>query len=289
MRKAVGGTIKRMTTFLPDLWTDWCSVAGKPAEQVDAAALALFSRQVGASRAVLASLRRMISPATIVAPAWPRAHRDDPDSLPRLVKRATILVQDPATHWVFRLRLRRMLFAAVLIAPPGHGGLGLDRAGALGLRPNEMQPMRQQIGVNADPQACPACATWSWLDVIGTNNGWSHESVRALGRRRDQKDDEHRHLLPDASPDWLLCVGMLPAVDRWGYIDPYSSMHPSSLSAVIRAMDALLEGPVPVAAPVLDPEPRTAARAISPEEEERILARADELTARVAIILREYG
>lgn len=278
-----------MTIALPDLWTDWCSVTGRPAERVDETVLALFSRQAGPSRAVLASLRRMIDPEPTVAPAWPHAHKGDPGSLHRLMKRATILIQDPATHWVFRLRLRRMLFAAVLIAPPGRGGLGLDREGALGLGPIEMQRLRPRIGVAPDPQSCPACAVWSWLDVIGTNNGWSHQSVRALGRRRDQKDDEHRHLLRDASPDWLLCVGMLPAIDRWGYIDPYSSMHPSSLSAIIRAMNALVEGPVPVPAPVPDPEPRTAARAISPQEEERILARADELTARVAKILREYG
>jgi hypothetical protein len=278
-----------MTTALPDLWLDWCSVAGKPTELVDDATLALFSRQVGASRAVLASLRRMISQEPTAAPAWPRCHKDNPESLRLLVKRATVLIQDPGTQWVFRLRLRRMLFAAVMIAPPGHGGLGLDRAGALGLRPNEMQRLRSRIGVAPDAQSCPGCAVWSWLDVIGTNNGWSHRAVRALGHRLDQKDDEHRHLLPDTSADWLLCVGMLPAIDRWGYIDPYSSMHPSSLSAVIRAMDALLEGPVPVPAPVLDPEPRPAVRAISPQEEEQILARADELTARVAKILREYG
>lgn len=278
-----------MTTALPDLWTDWCSVAGKPAEQVDAAALALFSRQVGASRAVLASLRRMICPEPAVAPAWPRAHRDDPESLHRLVKRATILVQEPATHWVFRLRLRRMIFAAVMIAPPGHGGLGLDRPGTLGLRPNEMQRLRTRIGIAPDPQSCPACAVWSWLEVVGTNNGWSHGAVRALGHRRDREDDEHRHLLPDANTDWLFCVGMLPAIDRWGYVEPYASMHPSSLTAVIRAMDALLEGPAPVRTPMPDPEPRSTRHEISPEEEERILARADELTARVAKILREYG
>ncbi len=234
----------------------------------------------------------MISPKPVVAPAWPRAHWDDPESLRRLVKRATVHVQDPATHWVFRLRLRRMLFAAVLIAPPRHGGLGLDRAGALGLRHDGMKQLRPRIGIAPDPQSCPACAVWSWLEVVGTYNGWSQGAVRALGHRRDEAGGEHRHLLPDASPDWHLCVGMLPAVDRWGWIDSYSSMHPSSLSAVISAMSLVLEGPEPVPAPVPQPRPIgqiSPSRKISREEERRILARADELTARVAKILREYG
>lgn len=277
-----------MTTTLPDLWTDWCSVAGMPQQAVDEPALSLFAKQAGPSQAVIARLRRLITSDADVAPAWPRAHRDDPASLQRLIRRADFMIQDPATHWVLRLRLRRMLFAAVLLAPATHGGLGLDRAGALGLRPDGMRRLRAEIGVAVDSASCPACAAWSWLDVIGTNNGWSHGAVRALSHRRDGGGEEHRHLRPDASPDWHLCVGMLPAVDRWGYVDTYSSMHPSSLSAVIRAMGLVLEGPEPVPAPVPEPCPDAPRRRISPEEEERILARADELSARVAEILEEH-
>ncbi|MEU6263744.1 hypothetical protein [Saccharopolyspora shandongensis] len=279
-----------MTTALPELWTDWCSVAGVPEKRVDEATLSLFSRQASPSRAVLARLRRLIAPEHAVAPAWPRTHRDDPESLRRLVRCTTVMVQDPSTHWVLRLRLRRMLFAAVLIAPPSHGGLGLDRARALALRPDGMRRLRPRIGVADEPRSCPACAVWSWLDVIGTNNGWSHGAVRALGHRRDEEGWEHRHLLPDASPDWLLCVGMLPAVDRWGWVDIYSSMHPSSLSTVISATDLMLKcGPTPVPAPAPEPRPIGPRREISREEEEKILARADELTVRVTEILREYG
>lgn len=276
-------------TALPELWVDWCSVAGVPVERVDESTLSLFSLQAGPSRAVLASLRRRLAPKATIAPAWPRAYRDDSESLHRLVGRATVLIQDSATHWVLRLRLRRMLFAAVLIAPPSHGGLGLDRAGALWLRSDGMLRLRPRIGVAAESDSCPACAVWSWLDVIGTNNGWSHASVRALAHRHDEKNREHRHLCADASPDWHLCVGMLPAVDRWGYIDRYSSMHPSSLSAIVRAMNLLLEGSARVPAPVPKPVPTGPRREISPEEEARILTRAGEVTARVAAILREYS
>lgn len=276
-------------TAFPELWVDWCSVAGVPVERVDEPTLSLFSLQASPSRTMLASLRRRIAPERVAAPAWPRAHRDDPESLHRLVGRATVLIQDPETHWVLRLRLRRMLFAAVLIAPPSHGGLSLDRAGALGLRSDGMLRLRPRIGVASEPDSCPACAVWSWLDVIGTNNGWSHGAVRALAHRRDEETGEHRHLCADASPDWLHCVGMLPAVDRWGYLDRYSSMHPSSLSAIVRAMNMLLEGSAPAPAPVPEPTAIRPRREISPEEEARIHARADELTARVAAILSEYS
>lgn len=274
---------------LPELWTDWCSVAGVPERRLDEPTLTLFSRQADPPKAVLSSLRRLLVPERQSAPAWPRGHREDTGSLQRLIRRGTASIQHPSTHWVFRLRLRRMLFAAVLLAPRSHGGLGLDRAGALGLRPDGMQQLRPRIGVSEDPASCPSCATWSWLQVIGTNSGWSHGSIRALGHRRDEEGPAHRHLKDDPREDWHHCVGMLPSVDRWGWIDGYCSMHPSSLSAVIRAMGLLLDGPEPVPAPVLEPRPSIERSPISRDEEERILAKADELNARVEAILRDFG
>jgi len=279
-----------MTTALPDLWTDWCSVMGVPAGRIDEATVSRFVQQVQPSRAVLMTLLRRLAPKDPPAPAWPRGHREDTGSLQRLIRRGTAIIQHPGTHWVFRLRMRRMLFAAVLLAPRSHGGLGLDRSGALELRPEGMCKLRDQISVAPEPHACPACATWSWLDVLGTNAGWSQGSVRAMGHRRDQEGPEHWHLLPDPNPDWHLCVGMLPAVDRWGWIDAYRSMHPSSLSAVISAAALLLDGPEPAPAPVpaAVAMPASPRRQMSREEEEQILKRADELTARVEAILREF-
>ena len=279
-----------MTTALPDLWTDWCSVMGVPAGRIDEATVSRFVQQVQPSRAVLMTLRRRLAPKDPPAPAWPRGHREDAGSLQRLIRRGTAIIQHPGTHWVFRLRLRRMLFAAVLLAPLSQGGLGLDRSGALEMRPDGMRRLRPRVGVAEDPASCPSCATWSWLDVIGTNSGWSHGSVRALGHRLDEEGTSHRHLQPDPNPDWHLCLGMLPAVDRWGWIDSYRSMHPSSLSAVISAMTLLLDGPEPAPAPVPAAAPMQASsrRQMSHEEEEQILQRADELTARVEAILREF-
>lgn len=120
-----------MTTALPDLWTDWCSVISVPAGRIDETTVSRFVQQVQPSQALLAALRRRPAPKDPPAPAWPRGHRDDPDSLQRLIRRGTAIVQHPGTHWVFRLRMRRMLFTAVLLAPRSHGGLGLDRSGAL--------------------------------------------------------------------------------------------------------------------------------------------------------------
>lgn len=274
------------TAALPELWTDWCCASGVPEDGVDEDSLALFSRQARPSKAVLSRLRRAIAPARPAAPAWPREHRGDPSSLRRLVSRTDVMVQDWATHWSLRLRLRRMLFAAVLVAPPSHGGLGLSRAEVRDLRPAGLERLRPSVGVADDPGSCPACAVWLWLEVIGTNNGWSRTGVKSLAHRRDEEIGAHRHELPDPSPDWRMCVGVLPAIDRWGWVDPYSSLHPSSLSVVLRAVDALLEGPAPVPTP--PPEPRAPAKEISEEEQERIFARADELTSRVAAILLEY-
>lgn len=279
-----------MMTVLPDLWIDWCSVTGVPAREINETALLRFSQQAQPTRAVLSTLRRQLAPKDPAAPAWPRGHTEDTDSLQRLIRRGTAIIQHPGTHWVFRLRMRRMLFAAVLLAPRSHGGLGLDRAGALGLRPDRMRELRRGIGIAEDPSACPACATWSWLDVIGTNSGWSHGSVRALGHRRDEVGCAHRHLRPDPNPDWHLCLGMLPAVDRWGWIDAYRSMHPSSLSGVISAAALLLDGsePAPGPGPAAAAMPASPRRQMSREEEEQILKRADELTALVEAILREF-
>lgn len=83
---------------------------------------------------------------------------------------------------------------------------------------------------------------------------------------------------------------MLPAMDRWGWIDDYRSMHPSSLSAVISAAALLLDGPEPAPAPpaAAAAMPASPRRQMSREEEEQILKRADELTARVEAILREF-
>lgn len=275
------------TAALPELWTDWCCASGVPEDGIDEESLALFSRQARPSKTVLARLRRTIAPAGAGAPAWPREHRGDPSSLRRLLARADVMIQDRSTHWSLRLKLRRMLFAAVLVAPASHGGLGLSRAEARDLRPASLERLRPKIGVADDPDACPACAVWSWLEIIGTNNAWFRGGVRSLAHRRGAEAEGHRHEMPDPSPDWRMCLGVLPAIDRWGWVDPYSSLHPSSLSVVLRAVHALLEGPSPVPSP--EPEPRAPVREISDEEREAIFARADAVTARVEAILREHA
>lgn len=273
---------------LPELWSDWCAVARVPEERVDDALLQAFARQAGPSKAVLERLRRATAPPEepAVAPAWPTAHGRDTSSLRRLLARGDLLVRDRVTDWQLRLRLGRMLFVAVLIAPASHGGLGLTRSEVRSLRPDGVQRLRPRIGVAEEPASCPACAAWSWLEVIGTNSGWSRTGLRSLAHRRDDQVVGHRHELPDPSPDWLTCVGVLPAIDRWGWMDPYSSLHPSSMSIVVRAIDALLDGPAPVPTP--EPEPCAPVREFTDAEREEVYARADELTARVAAILLEY-
>ncbi|MEU7317902.1 hypothetical protein [Streptomyces sp. NPDC007083] len=279
-----------MTTALPELWIDWCTVTATPLERRDKQTLGRFVRQAGPSRHVLSALRRGTDDRTAVAPVWPAEHRDNPAALNGLVKHGTVLIEDRGTHWLVRLRLRRLLFAAVLLAPTSQGGLGLTRRQALDLTPGDLQSLRRRIGTAPDPASCPACIVWSWLEVIGMNNGWSHRAVRSLAHHRDAPaDGEHRHQRRDASPDWHDCPGVLPAIDRWGYVDPYASMHPSSLSVLVRTMGTLLEEPTPTPAPPPEPASARMARRITPEEEERIFARADELNARITKLLLELG
>lgn len=78
----------------------------------------------------------------------------------------------------------------------------------------------------------------------------------------------------------------MPAIDRWGYVQTHASLHVSSLSVVLTAIErelgAALTGsvqphqPLPVA---------PALRHITPTEEEAILRRADEINERIRRLL----
>ncbi|PUB32471.1 hypothetical protein C8K30_101997 [Promicromonospora sp. AC04] len=280
-----------MTSTLPDLWLDWCAVTGTPVGRRDQATLDQFSRQASPSHALLGTLRPRETEEH-VASAWPAELRADSTSLERLVRHGSARIENPATHWVTRLRLRRLLFAATLLAPVGHGGLGLTRTEALGLTPRGLQDLRPQIRQTPDEPACPACAVWSWLDVLGTNGTWTHRSVRALAHQRDEPaGSTHRHQRNDPSPgwaDWPDHPGLLPCIDQWGYISRHASMHPSSLSAVVRTVTTMVESSPPAYVPAT-PVRRSPTRYVTPEEEAAILARADELNARITRILNEYG
>lgn len=276
-----------MTTPAPTFWLDWCKVTGTPADQRDEFTIDRFARQARPSQKMLVALRPPKNEHS--APAWTKRLRDGSGTLGHLLRHVSARIQHRDTGWIARLRMHRLLFAAVLIAPAEQGGLALTRDRISALDPGQLRELRSAIGTAADPDSCPACAVWSWLEVLGTNNGWSHASVRALAHRREVRTDPaaHRHELPDPSPDWHDCPGVLPAIDRWGYVDPYASLHPSSISSVIRAMTALLDGPAPTPAPEPDSRPERARPRVTPEEEERILARADELNARIAALLGE--
>ncbi|XKH54434.1 hypothetical protein LG284_05440 [Citricoccus nitrophenolicus] len=277
-----------METAEPTLWLDWCEVTGTPVDQRDEPTIDRFARQTQPSQKLLAALRPPKNEHS--APAWPKRFRDDSGTLGHLLRHVSARIQDRDTGWIARLRLRRLLFAAVLIAPTRQGGLALTRDRISTLDPGQLRELRPAIGTAADPDSCPACAVWSWLDVLGTNNGWSHASVRALAHRPEVPTDPaaHRHKLPDPSPDWQDCPGVLPAIDRWGYVDPYASLHPSSISVLINTIVLLCKEPAPVEEPALEPVCSPVPR-VTPEEEERILARADELTARIDRLLNEYG
>lgn len=276
-----------------DLWEDWCAVTGTSPGCRDDAVLARFARQAGASRRLVHALEPPVTDRGHRAAAWRRGH-DDPDALRRLLHRGSRLAGDPGTFWTDRLKLRRMLFAATLLAPLSAGGLGLTRGQALGLTPPAFQEMRPLLGTAVQESSCPACAAWSWLEVLGTNAAWSAAMVRSLAKRPGGaagKEALHRHERNDPDTgwsDWQDCPNLLPGIDRWGYLNRYSSMHRSSLSRVIAVMALLLEAPLRQhlqTLPALEPP---AIRHVTAEEEAAIFARADELNARVAALLAEF-
>ncbi|MUU73517.1 hypothetical protein [Pseudarthrobacter sp. GA104] len=274
----------------PGLWVDWCAATGTPSERRDQATLDRFRKQAQPSRIVLDAIRPKVE--TSRAPAWPVQLRHHDTALARLIRSGSSRINNPDLDWISRLRLRRLVFAAVLISPVDLGGLGLDRSKARSLNPRRLQELRPQIGSADDAASCPACAVWSWLEILGTNSKWSQGAIKALGRRRDDaRSETHRHQREDPCPDWLDWpeqANLLPAIDRWGYLDQYESIHPSSLSILIHTMVMIAEAPV-VEFPQTEPAPVPPARHISPEEETEILSRADELNARISRILKEFG
>lgn len=266
------------------LWDDWCTVTGTPTDQRDEKTLRRFAEQAGASRYLLRRLRSRSSGVMNTAPAWPAGLQENDAALRHLLSHASARINSPQMHWRTRLALRRWVFMLVLISPVCQGGLGLSRRQAVALSAAELQQTRCQIDVDDDPAACPACAVWSWLYLISVNSGWLGVSVPEVAMQRDTAN-EHRHLQPDPG-DWQDGIALLPAINRWGHIEYFTSMNIASLSKLIGIIDPdLLKEDVP--APESAPEPRKPVRHISDDEREAIFARADLLNARIEQLLAE--
>lgn len=268
------------------LWVDWCAVTGTSLEDRDPATLDRFARQASPSQRALAALRPV---RVLDGPAWPVEHRGDTGSLHRLLIRGTVLGDHPDIAWLSRLRLRRLLFAGVLLAPASHGGLGLSRPQIQALTPDRLQRLRPTIARTEGTNDCPACAVWSWIEVVGANYDWSRSLVRNVIRRRSGRETAHNHEQPDPYPDWHMSPVVLAGIDRWGWIEPWIPMHPASISRLVRAIRALLDGPAPQPAPAVVYTPAPPPRLIDPEEEAEIHARADEVLAQVEDALAEFG
>lgn len=282
-----------MTTVLPDLWTDWCSVTGHSAAEVDDSALTSFVRQARPPQTVLGALRRLrdVPTAPKDAPAWPPALRNDPDALQRLLSVTGSMAFDPGLHWISRLRLLRPRFTAVLLAPRVQGGLGLDRSTAATLTPRGLEESRGAVGVAESMLRCPACAVTAWLDVLSANSTWSRLGVRELAASSTTSAPTNHQHEPSNSAwaDWPDYPNLMPALDRWGYLDRYGSLHRSSLSVLISSFEHFATHES-LEHPTLSPEPlRQPTRRLTADEVDDVLARADELNARISGIIAELG
>lgn len=272
---------------LPSLWIDWCAATGTPVALRDEVTLSRFTQQTRPSQSVLKALQPTV---TMRTPAWPSTMLENPNALHQLLRAGTNLAQGASTSWASRLRIRRLLFTAVLIAPETQGGFGLTRAQIRALTPHSIEQRLPDLENAVEQAECISCTAWAWLDILGANSNWSRGGIRQLIHQREVRTNcpRHRTRTPsDAWKDWPNYPNLLPAIDRWGWINPYSSVHPSSLSTLIRDLEQLYEEPPE---PIEEPLPQTLATPprISPEEEAAILARADEVNARVAALLHDY-
>lgn len=272
---------------MPSLWSDWCAVVGVNPENLDKHTIRRFQRMAQPSQAVLAQLRIQHTKPKRIAPTWPQTLRDNEQALTRVLRSGTASVQLAGSDWQHRVRLRRMLAVAVLIAPVDAGGAALSRAEITELRPPRMSALRQQLATDPEPACCPRCAIWSWLQVVGMNRHWSRAAVREHESFPDRLEvGMHRHELEDPEPDWALWneeASLMPAMDQWGYLELHTSLHPSSLSVVIAQIADLGMRPAPKQIPMHPARPPAAADEprITAQREREILAEADALEARM--------
>lgn len=277
------------------LWLDWCEVTSTDPEQRDADVIARFTTQARPSRATIAALTGPASTTDAArATAWP--HQRAQAGLEDLLQRTDQTFRRADRAWSLRLKLLRLQFAAVLIAPRDQGGLALGREALARLTPRELHELRPAITTTAAPAACPACTASWWLEVLATANTWSRAAVTNVLHQRvlapADDDSAHRHDRRDPSDawrDWPDLPNLLPAIDRWNYVSLRTSMHRSSLSVLIANIAEQLHEPfVPPptrTTTTLSAPPRAITR-IDPRDDADLLARADEVADRADALNR---
>lgn len=104
------------------LWIDWCSMTGTPMDQRDDPTLERFAHQARPSQKVLSALREPREQQGRGS-ARPSCLHEDPDTLTHLLWQVSTWARHRGTSRITRSRLRRLAFAAVLLAPVDQGGL----------------------------------------------------------------------------------------------------------------------------------------------------------------------
>lgn len=104
------------------------------------------------------------------------------------------------------------------------------------------------------------------------NSAVHHDDALQVGHLREISWLDQRHLVP--------------AIDRWGALDRFRSLHPPSLSVVLRALTLLVHTPSPEIPRTVD-VPFVPARRFTDQEFEDILAHADQVNKRVRDLLNQ--
>lgn len=281
-----------LSDSLPDLWLDWCVVTGHHPHTLDDAVLTSFAQTAGPSRAVLNTLHRLLKPIAATkqahAPAWPAHLHSDAVSLQNLLQQITTSVQLAGTDWQHRLRLRRLAALAVFIAPISHGGAALSRSEIQQLTPPQIAQILDALPVHDDPPQCSRCVIDAWLSIISLNRHWSRSAIREEQTILNPTElQEHHHQRAHHETDWQLWpeeASLMPAIDRWGYLEHHQSLHPSSISVMIRHITDLSRTKLcepATATPTMPENDNTPALHLSADREAEILAEADAVQARM--------
>lgn len=227
------------------LWADWSAATERDALIYDEDALGRFWASLRLSESTRIKrtheLRRAFEarqiPVPPLTPSRMSAWRVGPAWAPLEQALAAI----PTAGWPHGFRGRRDAFLSVCL----HEGLTRDDIRFLGPKaiswrtPGELVINGSSVPISDDPDSCAACAVARWMKAIALAD------IRGRGSLRQtlilQQDRRVNHVCQEESDDkwqnvhWTL----VPAIDRYGWIDTGRSMSARSISAVVAYRQAI--------------------------------------------------
>lgn len=250
------------------LFLDWCTAAGASSLPADRATITAFLTELPAGRSTrlarIAAIRRAHASAGLADP-YPTCPIDlSPDPvLPEILGAVTV------RGWPMGVTGRRDGFLLVLYA-----GLHLTRRRIRALVAADIAAgvgwasiAGRSVVRTASPGDCPVCAITRWLRVLGIaeRSGWWAVKSQMAGQFPEPADaaDAHDCDRP-VGAGWRRAELLLPAIDRYGFMDGEAPLTVRSISTLSIRRRALAQEPAAepseltlpvVALPAAEPEP----------------------------------